>query len=52
MRYTLIRIGELGMELIVTVLMFIGGGLLLNTRSRLSRTEHRLLLVENELRRR
>lgn len=40
------------MELIVTVLMFIGGGLLLNTRSRLSRTEHRLLLVENELRRR
>lgn len=40
------------MELIVTVLLFIGGGLLLNTRSRLSRTEHRLLLVENELRRR
>lgn len=40
------------MELIVTVLMFIGGGLLLNTRSRLSRTEHRLMLVENELRRR
>ena len=40
------------MELIVTLLVFIGGGLLLNTRSRLSRTEHRLLLVENELRRR
>ena len=38
------------MGFIVTLMFFVGGGLLLGARSRIGRLEHRLLLVEGELR--
>ena len=38
------------MGFIVALMFFVGGGLLLGARSRIGRLEHRLLLVEGELR--